>query len=164
MRTIPLAALQEMFKLSPGEFPITLLEISRGEDIIRLSSDATQRISEDPIVYGTISAGETYIYFPFELTLPQDRAESISGVKIQVENVSAEIGWWLRKSTVKPTATIKIISSGDLDNPIMILPDYDLASFQGGTMTIEGELILSTLESEPYPGYTFTPGYFPGLF
>ena len=164
MRIIPLSALQSMFALEAEEFPLILLTLSRPGQIIRLSSDPTQRISEDPIAYGTPSRGETFVYFPFELTLPQDQAESVPRMNIRVENVSAEIGWWLRSSTVKPAATVEIISSGDLDNPIAVFPDFDLASFRGGTMMVEGNFVLSNLENEPYPAGTFNPGYFPGLF
>jgi len=164
MRTIPLSALQSMFALSAEEFPILLVTIARGADVIRISSDPTERISEDPLAYGTISNGEPFIYFPFELTLPADKAESVPRMRIRIENVSGEIGWWLRSSTTKPVVTVQIVSSGDLDTAIASFPEFDLSSFSGGSMTIEGILMLSNLEKEPFPAGTFNTIYFPGLF
>jgi len=164
MRVIDLGALQNMFSLEPEEFPIILITLTRGADTIRLSSDATERISEDPIVYGTMSRTNPYVYFPFELTLPQDQAETVPRMRLSVENVSAQIGWWLRSSTTAPAATVEIVSSGDVDAPIASFPDFELTSFRGGKMTVEGNLSLSNLENEPYPAGSFNPAYFPGLF
>ena len=164
MRTIPLSALQAMYQISAEEFPVILLTISRGEDVIRLSSDPTERISEDPIAYGTVSRDHTFIFFPFEITLPQDQAETVPRMTVRVENVSAEIGWWLRESTEKPLVTVEILASGDLENPIAVFPDFELSGFRGGTMTVEATMILSSLENEPFPAGTFNPTHFPGLF
>jgi hypothetical protein len=164
MRIIPLSALQAMYALEADEFPIILITLSRGEDIIRLSSDATVRISEDPLVYGTVSRTLPFIFFPFEITLPQDQAESAPRMQITVENVSAEIGWWLRSSLTKPVVTVEIVSSSDLDTPLATFPDFNLSSFKGGSTTVQGMLSLSNLEDEPFPGGTFNTMYFPGLF
>jgi hypothetical protein len=183
-----------MYALDADEFPIILLTISRGMDILRLSSDATQVVYSQQIgagvaqvvdssgnviisspggehiiayaqkVYGTISRGQAFIFFPFELTLPQDQAESVPKMKVTVENVSAEIGWWLRKSTEKPAVTVEVVSSGDPDTPVASFPDFELSAFRGGSMTVEADLTLSNLEREPFPAGTFNPTHFPGLF
>jgi hypothetical protein len=164
LRTIPLTTLRNMFALSSDEFPIILITISRGEDVIRLSSDSTQRISSDPIGYGTISRSNTFVYMPFELALPQDEAETVPKMVMRVQNVSGEIGWWLRSSLVTPKVTVEVVTSSDLDTVIASFPDFDLKSFQGGTMEVSGEIVLSNLEFEPFPAGTFNPSQFPGLF
>jgi len=169
MREISLNTLRSMYALSADEYPILLISISRGEeDVIRISSDPTQRISEDPIGYGTISsvsgAEETYAFFPFDITLPQDDGNTVPRMRFVVPNISAEIGWWLRGSLVVPVVTVILISSGDLDTAIATFPDFEMTNFNAGTMSIQGDLSLSNLEREPFPAGTFSPAYFPGLF
>jgi len=163
MREVPLSTLRSMYALEADEYPIILIEISRGADIIRISSDATVRISEDPIGYGTISNGETYAFFPFEITLPAD-ADTVPKMRLVVPNISAEIGWWLRGSLTAPNVTVTLVSSVDVDTPIATFPDFEMRGFSAGTMQIEGELSLSNLEREPFPSGTFCPSFFPGLF
>jgi len=43
-------------------------------------------------------------------------------------------------------------------------PEFQLTNISYNATTITGTLRLETLESEPYPAGSFTPGYFPGLF
>ena len=170
MREVSLDTLRSMYALAADEYPIILIEISRTgmDDTIRISSDATVRISEDPIGYGTVSSvsGEekTYAYFPFELTLPQEDGSTVPKMQITVPNVSAEIGWWLRGSLEIPIATITIVSSADLDTPIATFPDFEMTDFNAGTMSIQGNLSLSNLEREPFPAGTFNPSCFPAIF
>jgi hypothetical protein len=170
MREIPLSSLQSMYALEADEYPIILISISREgeEEIIRMSSDPTERISEDPIGYGTVSevSGEeqTYVYFPFELTLPQDDGSTIPKMRIAVPNISAEIVWWLRSKLTTPIVTVTIVSSVDLDTAIATFPDFEMGSFSGGTLSIQGDLSLSNLEREPFPSGSFCPSSFPGLF
>ena len=166
MREIPLSTLRSMYALSAEEYPIVLIDIERVgmEDIIRLSSDPTVRITEDPIAYGTISNGETYAFFPFDITLPADEGDTVPKMRLVVPNVSAEIGWWLRSSLQVPMVTVTLISNIDLDTPIAIFPDFELRSFSAGTMSVEGQMILSGLDREPFPAGAFSPSFFPGLF
>ncbi|OGP64589.1 MAG: hypothetical protein A2169_01090 [Deltaproteobacteria bacterium RBG_13_47_9] len=142
--------------------------MARGEDVVRISSDATVRISDDPIGYGTVSSvsggEETYAYFPFEITLPQDDGSTVPKIRLTVPNISAEIGWWLRGSLVTPIVTVTLVSSADLDTAIATFPDFEMSSFSAGTMSIQGDLSLPNLEREPFPAGTFNPSCFPGIF
>ena len=169
MREVPLSTLQSMYSISSEEYPIILIAIARGvDDVIYLSSDSTARITEDPIGYGPVSTvsgeAETYAYFPFEITLPQDDGTTVPKMRITVPNISAEIGWWLRGSLDVPTVTVTLVSSVDLNTAIATFPDFEMVGFNGDTMQIQGDLMLSNLEREPFPAGTFNPSSFPGLF
>ena len=165
--TIPLSSLQAMFALEADEFPIILVTLERtGYETLYLSSDPTARVLEedDQIWYGTVSNGTTFLHYPFQLTLPGDQDEVVPGMTITVDNVSAEIGLWLRGSTVIPNVTVEIVTSGDLDTPIASFPDFEMKGFNGDSFQVQGKLTLSNLENEPFPAGTFNPTEFPGLF
>lgn len=168
MREIPLDTLRAMYALEADEFPIILVTITRGVDVFRLSSDSTQRITEDPLAYGTISSAsgsqQTYLFFPFKITLPQDEAESPPTLKIQIDNITGEIGWWLRQSTTKPTLDVLVVSSGALNTVVASFPDFEMTGFSGGSMQIQATMSLPSLEQEPFPFGTFNITNFPGLF
>ena len=166
MRDIPLATLQAMFALEANEYPIVLLTISRGGDVIRLSSDPTERLaatSVEKVVYGTTSNGAEYIYWHFDITLGSDQEGTPPRMRITLDNVHPDIGWWLRSSTVAPDVTVEVVSSEDVDTPIASFPYFKLGHFNVGT-TVEAELNLTVLEHEPIPAGRFTPAHFPGLF
>jgi len=167
MREVPLSTLKSMYAVDSNEYPIILIALHREgteEDVIRLSSDPTVKLGDDPIYYGTVSRGENYIFFPFEITLPSDESDSVPRLTLSVDNVSGEIGHWLRSSTIAPTVTVEMLASSDLNAPIMTFPGFKLQSFVAGTMRIEGQITLTNLEREPYPSLCFTPSMFPGLF
>jgi len=165
-RDIPLGTLQEMFALEADEHPIILLTIERtGSTTFRLSSDPTERITvtDAEVVYGTKSNGEDFLYFPFDLILTSDQEGAPPRMTIRVDNVTAEISWWLMESTIVPEVTVTIVSSGDVDTAIASFPDFEMRSFSAG-IQVEGQLVMSALEHEPFPSGTISPAYFPGLF
>ena len=167
MRTIPATTLKNMFALESEEHPVVLISCERsGEATLYLSSDPTERLIEDDqnIWYGTMSRGQPYLYFPFQLTLANDQEESIPGMKIVIDNVDGSIGWWFRSSINAADVTVEIVSSGDLDTVIASFPDFELKSFTGDTFQVNGMIQLNTYSNESYPSGRFTPADFPGLF
>lgn len=106
--------------------------------------------------------GETFLYAPFRLALPDDN-DSQPEVTLQLDNVDRSI----------------ITAVADLDAPLSIKllvvlassPDVveagpfflTLREFTADAQVLEGALRFEDLLNEPYPGDTITPATFPGV-
>lgn len=159
---------QAAFSEETDEVIIVLLTIMHGgiTQPIRLSSDPTQRLDEpvEEVVYGTVSRGEQYIYYPFQIDLPSDEAEAAPRARISVDNVRREITQAIRSITTPPTVTIEIVLASQPDVVEAVFPSFDLAEVTYDALTVSGTLTLDSLAGEPYPAGRYDPARFPGLF
>src|SRR5687767_5829272 len=74
---------------------------------IRLSSDPTQRLSTDPLIYGTVSNGLEYQFALMGVSLP-DREHGVPPrAGLVFENVTADIAEQLRSTSVPATITMQ---------------------------------------------------------
>jgi len=162
-----------------GEVVVILLTITHAdmEETVRISNDPTQRLdltsgSESEgsegaggqPVYGTISRGETYLYIPFQLTLPQEQDQSPPAARIVLENVGQELIGLLRSTSTPAQVLIEILLASDLETVEVTFPTLDLAQadYDAGQATLD--LVVDYLANEPYPSGNFDPASFPGLF
>lgn len=157
-----------------GEVVVILLTITHAdlEAPIRLSNDPTQRLdlleseseaSGQP-VYGTISRGDSYLYLPFQLTLPQEQDQSPPSARVVIENVGRDLVPLLRSTSTPAQVTIEILLASDLETVEVTFPTLDLAQadYDAGQATLD--LVVDYLANEPYPAGNFDPSGFPGLF
>ena len=81
---------QGLFAQESGEIPIFLLTITHPDliDPVYLSTDATTRLTTDPLTYGTISRSVTYLYAASTVTLPDERDKSPPACKLTIENIT----------------------------------------------------------------------------
>jgi len=147
---------KEVFKQETGECFILLLTIDHVdlEDPIRTSSDGVD----------TVSRGETFVSFPFEISLPSDSDESPPESKIVIDNVDREIVQALRSISSAPSVLMEIILASDPETVEIDWPDFELINVDYDALTVEGILTQERFTAEPYPYLKFTPGNFPGLF
>ncbi|MEP2977956.1 MAG: DUF1833 family protein [Lentilitoribacter sp.] len=165
-RTISTAFLEAINAQETDEVVICLLTITHDdiEDAIYLSSDATTRISDDPLVYVTASRGNNHLYLPFTFTMPDDKSDSPPRIQIAFDNIDRTMVTLLRSVSSPVDVKVEIIlaSSPDvveIEMPVMQLSDVSIkADIIGGT------LVVDSLVNEPYPAGSFTPSNFPGIF
>lgn len=148
--------------------PVFLVTISH-EDLsqpILISSDPTQRLSEtaSSVVYGTVSRGEQYVFFPFTLTLPSDEDDGPQNMSVEWDNVDRVITETLRGIEGPPIIKTEIILADAPDLVEATWPDFLLTQVTYDSSTIKGTLSNETLVREPFPALCFTPSYFPGVF
>jgi hypothetical protein len=89
-RTISLTMRKAANAQESGEVLVVLMTIWHPDlagELIRLSSDDTVRLSADPLLYGTMSRGQQFLFFPFSIVLPDDRDEAPPSVKFQIDNI-----------------------------------------------------------------------------
>lgn len=156
------------FAPETGEVIVVLLTISHGglSAPIRISSDPTQRLDEttEDVIYGTISRGNEYIFFPFDINLPTDEAEAAPQATITVDNIRQEITEAIRSISTPPAVTIDIVLAETPDTIEASFPEFDMVNVTYDSLTVTGVLTLDSLATEPYPADRFNPAYFPGLF
>ena len=73
--------------------PIALLTISHEalEEPLRISTDPTTRISDDPLRYGTRHQGEVYWYALVSVPLPEQGQEAAETVSVSIDIVTPDM-------------------------------------------------------------------------
>jgi len=160
--------LREAYSEETGITIIMLITIDHADldSPLYISTDPTTRLSATTteIVYGTTSNGTDYTFLPVRLTLPSEDDEGPGGMRIEMDNIHQDLVPTIRNLTSPPTFNVDIVTSDDVDAILASWPEYLLTNAQYNEQVITGELTLELLYSEPFPGGTFTPSEFPGLF
>jgi len=120
---------------------------------IRVTSDGVE----------TVSNGQTYEPFPFELTLPDDVEGRAPQARIRIDNTSQEIIALLRGLITPPLLAVQIVRASD---PNIVERrwaglEWRTSTFDIGAIT--GVLTIEDLATEEFPYETFD-GRFKGLW
>lgn len=161
---------ESAFAQETGSIPIVLITITHPTliDPIRLSSDPTQRITElttaSDVVYGTISRGDRYIYYPMQIKLPDDTDEGGNEINITIDNIHRDLTPTIRSITSPAVFCLEMVLDSTPDLVEISWPAFNMTNVQYNAQTITATLSLETLVSEPFPAGSFTPAAFPALF
>ncbi len=155
-----------LYSQESDEVVICLLTVTH-EDLgapIYLSSDPTTRLSDDPLVYGTVSRGNEYLFLPFEFTLPDDKSDSPPRVQLSMDNTDRSLVAVLRSIATPANIMVELVLASDLNTVEIQLPALQLSDVTMDEGKISATLVADALINEPHPAQLFTPGSFPGLF
>jgi hypothetical protein len=111
-----------------------------------------------------VSNGNTYIAYPFQITIPSDLEDALPRVQLTIDNVDRSIMQEIRSLTSAPDISISVILASDPDTIEAGPFETKLRNVDYDASTITGDLQSDDILNEPYPGVAFTPGNFPGLF
>lgn len=123
------------------------------------------RVTSDTVE--TISRGDTFIAFHFDLDLPTNTEGGVSTAKLNISNVDRRIVQALRDITPgsnPPTVLIEVVMADDPETLEMALPGFELVSAKYKRINVEGDVSQESFFQEPWPKDTFTPANFPGMF
>ena len=139
-----------------GEAILVLLTITHPtiSPSIRVTSDAVT----------TTSNGNSFLPYPFRLTLPDDPDNGFSSGALVIDNVSRDIISSIRAITTPPKVTIQIVLGSDPDTIYVEFSDFKLSKITYDVLKITGNLVLDHFINEPFPGTRMTPATFPGMF
>lgn len=113
---------------------------------------------------GVISNGTEYIAFPFEFILPDQNETGVSRAQLRIDNVSREIMISALSISTPASVNVKIVLSSDPDTVELELDGFKLKNLTADAFAIQGDLLLTTYDLEPFPSGRFTPSQFAGLF
>jgi hypothetical protein len=131
---------------------------------IRISTDKTTRLSTDPLVYGTTSRGNDYLFIGLEVSLPDERSESPPRARMVLTNVGREAIALVRSVVSPPSVKIELVKASAPDVVEAEWPAMDMAAVEYSADTISFELTMDSYALEPFPSGSFDPAYFTGLF
>jgi hypothetical protein len=158
------------FDPETGRVVIALITLSHDDlkDDIRISTDPTQELTEYTTdmekVYGTISNGKKYIFLPVRIKLPDDTDEGPGEMQLEIDNIHRAYTETIRTVFTPVICQVDLVLDNALNTIDASWPEFKLMNITYNATTITGTLKLETLETEPCPAGSFTPGYFPGLF
>ena len=117
-----------------------------------------------------LSGGNMYTAVGFEVIPPDNREGTPRGARLRIDNTSQWFTPTLRTLQGQFTVTIHVgYTTGNHDPQemdhieISYLP-MQLVGIQADDTTVEGTLSYENLNNQPFPGDTFSPFEFQGLF
>ena len=176
LSTISPEALSNMFSTESDKNFITLLTITSTDtsettglpEPIRLCDSWTGRLpnltTDDEVVYGVVSNEYEYIYLPLEITLPTEEEGQAPRCSIVIKDVTRYLTPIIRKIVAPLEVTIDIVLESTPDIAEVRFEGFYINSITYNKDTVTADLSMLDLEQEPFPVYSFSPSYFPGLF
>lgn len=156
MRTISLSAMQAMFAAETAEAFVPLVTITHPSLTVPI------RVVNYDV--NLVSRGNTFVAYPFTLTLPDDLEASAPRARIVIDNVDQDIIRAIRNATGEaPEVNMEVIMVSAPDTVQCPFPGFRLASVRYDSLVIEGDLNLDVLIGASYPSGRFRPSAFPGL-
>jgi hypothetical protein len=171
------AAIKAMFSSETDEQLIMLLTIFdpngstdplAATTPIRLSDNYTQRLSsttDDEVIYGVVSNSLEYVFIPMTLSLPNEQETGLGDCSISLNFVTPEMITVIRDHLrIRTKVLIQLVVSSNLNYIEATLQDYYITSATYNAESVNLTLSMVSYNTEPFPSFSFTPSYFPGLF
>lgn len=137
---------------------------------IRLSTDNTERLSEEPLMYGTRStwmgsnpATEPFLFVAVSTLLPSDLEDVPPAGSIIIENIDNEIARLLRSFTDLATISMAVVLA---DSPNLIEAQWTDMNILSADIDAGEAMITFSREditNEYFPSGRMTRDRFPGL-
>lgn len=156
MRTLGTNMLNALTAQQTSEAILVLLTINHDDlsEPIRITSDAVP----------TISNGNTFVVYPYKVTLPDDPENGFSSGRLEIDNVHRDIVVAIRQISTSPTVTIQIVLGSDPDTVEVEIDGFQMDNIKHDVFTVRSDLVMDNYMHEPFPGNRFVPSFFPGLF
>lgn len=173
MRRVSLNARLAREAGSTAAIEAVLFEITQPglEAPIRLSTDNTERLSDDPIMYGTRSAWrgadpltEPYLWIVANVLLPSDQEDAPAATRIELENLDARMVGILT-GFVTPPATVRM-AVVLAETPDLVEAEWSglqllVSDIEAGTIALS--LSREEIEAEYFPMGRMSRRRFMGL-
>jgi hypothetical protein len=157
MRTLTNAIRQSIFAAQTGEAFLVLLELDHA------SLAAPIRVTSDAVP--TVRGADTFLPFPFEVTIPDEPEGTPPSAELKIDNVDRSI-----------LEAIEGLDGNALDVTIVVVPAsapnttaagpivLSLVNIRANALTVEGSLAFEPVLFQSFPATLFGPSLFPGLF
>jgi hypothetical protein len=134
--------------------------------VLRLCDGFTQRISEtaDDVTYGVISRSNAYTFLPMEVTMPDESDNSAPKCSLTFYDVTRYVMPVARSISGQPKVKLELVVSSTPDIVEATFSSFYITNFSYSVDRVTAEMSMIGYEREPFPQYSFSPVYFPGLF
>lgn len=173
MRRFSLNARGAIGSQSSGEVEVALFYITHPSlsAPVRLSTDPTERLSEDPLAYGTRSnwlgsnpLTEPFLFVLAEAEIPSDQEDTPASAKIVLANVAKDIAALLRSFIDPATIHMAVVMASSPDLLELEYQGLSIVDSGGNAGEITLSISRAAIEDETVPMDRFTKDRFPGLF
>ena len=155
-RSLTAATVRSLMANETGEVFLFLIALAHPEMVTMYFVNNTVDI---------VSNGTTYTAYPFDLTLPDDREDTITGLQLTIDNVDRRIVQAVRSIDTPATFTLSVIRAAEPNVVVAGPVSCTLRNVSYTALTVSGDLAPhENVTDEPYPQHTFTPATAPGLF
>jgi hypothetical protein len=173
MRRLSMNARAAQDAVSSTDIEVILFEINHPslDAPIRLSTDNTERLSTEPLIYGTRSTWrgadpltEPFLWVVASAVLPSDSQDDAGEAQIVLDVLDAEYAELLLRFTDLASFHMAVVMASSPD--VVELQELDLKLTASEIADTEISLTLSrqNIELEFYPAGRMTRSKFPGLF
>lgn len=164
-------AAQETAGTAEVEVALFVIEHADLDTPVRLSTDPTERLSTDPLRYGTRApwmgadpATDPYLFVLASAEFPSDVEDAPAGAVLVLENVDNDIARLLRSFTDRATVHMAVVLASSPDLIEAEFRDMQLISADGDAAEVALTISRAPIEEESVPMERFTKDRFPGLF
>lgn len=166
MRSLSLTARQALYAEETDEVGVVLVTITHPDlpEVIRLSSDPTERLTTEPLTYGTRSQGQTYQFVLMSALVPSDPQDGHGKASLVFENVDADMAAVIRSILTPATVDMFVVlASAPDDIEAEYLGLYGVkGSYTDETVTLD--ISREPMTSKGFPSGRMTRARCPGLF
>ena len=110
-----------------------------------------------------VSNGNTFLAYPFEISLPTDVDDSAQA-RITVANITRRIGQALERLVEPPDVLIELVLASTPDTIERSWDQFSLTDVTWDAMVMTATVQQLAYWDEPWPRKRVTPRGFPGLF
>jgi hypothetical protein len=148
--------------------------VNTGQVIVRLADNFTQRLGSvtnspyvetpDEVYYGVVSRGYEFLFLPMEISLPSEEEAQAPRCSLVLRDVTRYVTPIIRQISGPPKITMELVLSKTPDTVEASFSGFYINSFTYNADSVTASLSMIDYEKEPFPMYSFTASYFPGLF
>ena len=169
LSTMSPAAIKAMFNPDSDDTLVTLVTIYAQDGttpVVRLADNFTTRISEtaEDVVYGVVSRGYSYTFLPIQLSLPSEDDGSAPRCSLTINDVTRLLTPTIRALSYQPRLGIELVLKSTPDTVEVYFSDFYITGITYNASSVALSLEMPNYQTEPFPCYSFTPKYFPGIF
>jgi len=156
---------QAAYGQETDEVFLVLIKINH-EDFVGLSLEPLRFTSNGVDTTSTVDGGsETYSSYPFRIILPSNVEVGITHGSIVIDNIDRSIVSAIRQISSEPCeVSIWVVLASSPNTIEAEFTGFRFANVDYNKLIVSGEITIENFLSEPFPGDTFLPSTFPGLF
>lgn len=147
-------------------FLVTFYDADSGSALARLTTGFTKRIyeSNDEVLYGVTSRGNDFTFMPIEISPPSENDNTAPSFSITMNDVSQYIVPIIRQLGKPPRVLLEVVLASTPDVIEASFDEFYVTNFTYDAQKVVANMEMTDYSVEPFPCYTFTPAFFPGLF
>jgi len=116
------------------------------------------------LVYGVVSNNNNFIFVPVEISLPSEEDNAAPKCSLVIHDVTRYLTPIIRDIQSPPRVLIELVLTSTPDRVEASFSGFYISNITYNADSVTCELAMTDYAVEPFPCFTFTPQYFPGIF